>query len=132
MARKIRVKASGLGSAVMEVLTEYTDEVTGKAMPLVEVVAREVAGEVRQNAVSAGIGGTKYKNAISVKVARGRLLSTATVYSPKHYQLTHMLEHGHVLKAHGKVVGRTRPFPHWAKAEKEAENKIVTAIKKVV
>lgn len=132
MARKIRVKASGLGSAVMEVLTEYTDEVTGKAMPLVEVVAREVAGEVRQNAVSAGIGGTKYKNSFSVKVSRGRLLSTATVYSPKHYQLTHLLEHGHVLKAHGKIVGRTRPFPHWKKAEAEAEKKIEMAIKKVV
>ena len=132
MARTKKVKVEEFGAAVLELLEDYADDVSGKMPMAVETVAQHTGQKVREAITASGIKGTKYKNSIAVKVTKGRLLASATIYSPKHYRLTHLLEHGHVLKAHGKTYGTTRAFPHWAPAEQAAIKELESTIKKAV
>lgn len=127
-----KVKVDGIGEAVFDILSDYRDEVTGATLSVVEAVGRRTTDAVKQNISSAGIGGTKYKNSIRLKVNRGRMISRATIYSERHYRLTHLLEYGHNVVLHGKVVGTTRAFPHWQKAEETANKTLESEIKRVV
>lgn len=60
-----------------------------------------------------------YASSWSTKVTRssGRLIGV-TVYN-KRYQLTHLLENGHVIKNKKGEYGRTRPIKHIEPAEQE-------------
>lgn len=134
---KQKVKVRDFGAAVFDILDKYADEVEGELPSIVQTSAEVGAKVIKAKAqsVNGGIKGTgKYINDITVRVYKGRLLSEATIYCPKHYQLTHLLENGHILKAHGKVYGTTRAFPHWAPGEEAAiktlEARILKAVKK--
>lgn len=61
----------------------------------------------------------EYASSWSTKVTRssGRLIGV-TVYN-KRYQLTHLLENGHVTKNKKGEYGRTRPIKHIEPAEQE-------------
>lgn len=61
----------------------------------------------------------EYASSWSTKVTRssGRLIGV-TVYN-KRYQLTHLLENGHVIKNKKGEYGRTRPIKHIEPAEQE-------------
>lgn len=52
-----------------------------------------------------------------------------TVYNAKYYRLTHLLEHGHVLRRNGRVIGRSPALPHIAAAEEKAEKEFTELIK---
>lgn len=45
-----------------------------------------------------------------------------------HYRLTHLLEFGHLTRNGG----RTRAFPHWADAQKAAEESVASELKKAI
>lgn len=126
----MKVTVDEFGAAVMDVLTDYADDVNKAAGSLVEKVGKETADAVKSNIDKAGINGTKYKNSIAMKVTRRRLYSEATIYSPKHYQLTHLLEHGHKLVYFGRPTNTiTRAFEHWAPAEEDAIRALEKGIK---
>ena len=61
-----------------------------------------------------------YASSWTTKVTRssGRLIGV-TVYNKDHYQLTHLLENGHVIKNKKGEYGRTRPIKHIEPAEQE-------------
>lgn len=61
----------------------------------------------------------EYASSWSTKVTRSsRRLIGVTVYN-KRYQLTHLLENGHVIKNKKGEYGRTRPIKHIEPAEQE-------------
>lgn len=61
-----------------------------------------------------------YASSWTTKVTRssGRLIGV-TVYNKDHYQLTHLLENGHVIVNKKGEYGRTRPIKHIEPAEQE-------------
>ncbi len=61
-----------------------------------------------------------YASSWTTKVTRssGKLVSV-TVYNKEHYQLTHLLENGHVTKNKKGEYGRTRSIKHIQPAEQE-------------
>lgn len=132
MARKTKIKPLEFQDALYDILSEYGEEITDKSPEAVQKVAEDCKQAVSQNISTAGIGGTKYRNSIQLTITKGRYIASATIHSPKHYQLTHLLEHGHAIKVRGKVYGKTRAFPHWAPAEQTANKALEDAIKKVV
>lgn len=61
-----------------------------------------------------------YASSWTTKVTRssGRLIGV-TVYNKDHYQLTHLLENGHVIVNKKGEYGRTKPIKHIEPAEQE-------------
>lgn len=132
MARNKKVKVEGIEKAFMDILEEYGGNLTEEAPDIVEDVGRECQEVVKTAITTAGIKGKKYKNSIVVDIKKGRFTASATIHSPKHYQLTHLLEYGHEVKAHGKTYGKTQARPHWRDAEAKAIKKLEDELKKAV
>lgn len=130
MARNRKIKVSEFGNAVLDILKEYREDIDGEMPSCVESAAKTTADIARAKATA--FGGNKYRNGITVKITKGRLLTSALIHNPKHYQLTHLLEYGHVVKVKGKVYGKTRAFPHWAPAEEQGIRLLEYKIKKAV
>lgn len=109
------VSIGGLTAAVDEILQEYDDQVK-RANPQ---VVRRVANRCRRQ-IKAAAPGQTYPGTWATKV---------TEKSPEHFEITvyskkpglpHLLEHGHVVKAYGRVLGRAGARVHIKPAELQA------------
>ena len=128
-----KTDVQGFYDALVGVLNEYGEEVWNDTRQEVIRVAEETRKNVESNIEKAGINGTKYKNSIRVKRTKGRRLMGATIYSPEHYQLTHLLENGHRLIYFGRDTHKeTKARPHWEQAEAEAIKQLEQGIERVV
>ena len=72
----------------------------------------------------------KYARGWKVKEEKSTTIPTYTVHNATDYQLTHLLEYGHVLRKGGRVYGRAKPYPHIAKAEAAAIKSFEQSIRK--
>ena len=73
-----------------------------------------------------------YVKGFKVTIDRKGLTTKAVVHNTE-YRLTHLLENGHAIKnGTGRTYGKTKPIPHWSKAQdyakKEFEKLIVEKI----
>lgn len=133
MARYRRITADQFEKCVEETMLQFARETSDNVVKSVHEAAESVAERVSQAITEAGIGGTEYKNSIEVRDERGRMKGKSTVWSPRHYRLTHLLENGHYLVYFGIDTNkRTRAFPHWAKANAEAEKILMRNIERAV
>lgn len=127
------VTPNELCDAVQDIVKEYSDELVAKIPDIVKGAAKITVKALKKNAES--IGGTKYRG--SFKSKKGRALisgeTTYVIYSTQ-YRLTHLLEHGHVIRnrAGGPVYGMTRAFPHWKPAEQEGIDEIDEKIREAI
>lgn len=125
-----RVKADSLGDAINDILTEYADTVVTDTKSAVEATGK-MAAETAQ-AYASGIGRGKYAKSIKSKITETtRLGVTVTVYSTQ-YRIAHLLEHGHVVKRGGRIVGTARAFPHFTMAEAMADSMLVQKIQQAI
>ena len=125
-----KVTPEGLEAAVASILEDYADKVVGDMKDAVEQTGK-AAAKVAQ-AYASGIGRGKYAKSIKAKTTSSNSFgTTVTIYSTQH-RIAHLLEHGHVVKAHGRVVGVSRAFPHFAPAEAQAETMLVRKIEQAV
>lgn len=127
------VTPDALCDAVQDIIKEYSDELVGKLPDIVKGAAKTTVKALKKNAES--IGGTKYRGSFKSEKTSALLLgeTTYTVYSTQ-YRLTHLLEHGHVIRnrAGGPVYGTTRAFPHWKPAEQEGIDEIDEKIREAI
>lgn len=119
MARKTPVDQ--LNRAIMGMLTEYGDDVTGNMGKIVEEMGKKGKQALRKEsrrALNTVTG--EYAKGWQVKVDKQRLKTTATIYND-HYSLPHLLEFGHEVKnrKNGPVIGQAAPHPHIETVEKE-------------
>ena len=134
MARYKRIKPEQLADAITEIIDDYTKEV-GEGVPEdVKSTGKACVQILRAHIDSAGIGGNKYRNSFtSTTTLENRFQATVEVWSPAHYRLAHLLEHGHRVVVNGKTIGNTKAYPHFAPAEKEAsellEKKILMRVR---
>ena len=125
MARR-RITSDQLASAVMEELEKYTGLTTDAMKAAVTDAGQTVLDEIRDIAPR-----RTGQYAQSWKVKKTRETDDAlevTVYSPTHYRLTHLLEHGHAKRGGGRV----RAIPHIAPAEEKGEKRLMEDIEKAV
>lgn len=124
------IKPEQLGEAISEILNEYAEEVTENSKEAVEATGK-MAVQVAQ-AYASRIGRGRYAKSIKLHKSDSSLYGfTVTVHSTK-YNLAHLLEHGHVVKVRGRIVGASRAFPHFAPAEAMAEKMLESKIKQAI
>lgn len=119
MARKTPIDQ--LNKAIMDMLTEYGNDVAGNMEKIVETMGKKGKQALRKESRRALKTDTgEYAKGWQVKIEKGRLKTTATIYND-HPALPHLLEYGHEVKnrKNGPVIGQAAPHPHIEPVEKE-------------
>lgn len=107
----VNVNINNLANEIMRGLQDYTDLTTDEVKKAVRKSANTVKKEISTNAPK-DTGG--YAKSWTVKNTMENSNSLKlTVHSKDHYQMAHLLEHGHAKRGGG----RTRAFPHILSAE---------------
>lgn len=126
----VKVKPEQLGEEIRGQLETYSAEITKNINENLKEVADTTAETLKKGGAYKERTG-KYTPDWSV-TARKAVSTTQgeqySVHNRKHYQLTHLLEKGHVTR-NGK---RTRAFEHILPAEQAAEELAVEAVEKAV
>ena len=125
-----KVTPDQLEAAVAGILEDYAEQVAVDTKEAVQQTGK-AAVKVSQ-AYAQRIGRGRYAKSIKLKLTDSNSFSTTVVIYSTQYRIAHLLEHGHVVKAHGRVVGTARAFPHFAPAEAQAERMLEQKIKKAI
>ena len=119
MARKTPIDQ--LSKAITDILNEYAGEVGENLGKITEEMGKKGKQALRRESkVKLKTHTGDYARGWQVKIDKGRLKTTATIYND-HYSLPHLLEYSHDVKNRkgGPVIGQTAPHPHIAHVEKE-------------
>lgn len=125
-----KVTPENLGAAIEEILADYADTVVTDMKEAVEATGKMAAQTAQAYATRIGRG--KYAKSIKSKTESSTSFGTTVVVYSTQYRIAHLLEHGHIVKAHGRVVGTARAFPHFAPAEAMADAALVKKIEQLV
>lgn len=121
----VKVNPEQLGDAIDKILTEYFDGVETESTRLVAEVATETTAKLQ---VTSPKDTGKYAKGWRVKQGKkAKARNEVEIYNTR-YQLTHLLEHGHIKVVHGTVLGFTAARPHIAQAEQEAIDRLLKGI----
>ena len=120
--------ALDLTAQVNEILKEYASDVDKVVLEVEEKVAKEAVKKLKKSSPKAKRNGGHKHYADDWKVDnKSKKLYSHQIIHNKQYQLTHLLENGHNIISHGKVVGHAKPQKHikpveeWVKSEVEKE-----------
>ena len=121
-----RVRIDQLADEIMKGLKEYADLATDEMKAAVKDAGKLAKEEIAETAPK---DTGKYAKSWTSKVtAESSDNIKVTVYSPKKYQLAHLLEHGHAKRGGG----RTKARPHIDPAEEKAEKKLEEDIRRAL
>ncbi|MDO4187576.1 MAG: HK97 gp10 family phage protein [Lachnospiraceae bacterium] len=120
------VKIDNMAKEIMDGLMSYKDLATDDMKAAVRKAGKTAKKEIQANAPKKT---GAYSKSWSVKTTKETSESLElTVYSPKKYQLAHLLEKGHAKRGGG----RTKAIPHIAPAEETACKELEADIKRAL
>lgn len=125
---KVKTAVSGFSAAVVDALTNYTEEVRVGLDKAAKDTAKETVRRLRAGGSYQGGENSGYNRGWTTKVTEGIGGVEVIIHNAKAPGLTHLLEKGHA-KPGG---GRTRAFPHIAPAEEEAVEKFKKRVEEVI
>ncbi len=106
---------------IKSVLSEYSrdiqDEITNEAIR----IGKDSANELKH---TSPIRSGRYRKGWTTNVEKGFSEVVVTVHNKKAYQLTHLLEHPHLLRNGQKSTPKVHIYPVEQKAVKEFEEKV--------
>lgn len=121
-------KLNQVTSQLNEILNEYSMEVVRATNKAEATVAKEAASKLK-NTSPKKTG--KYARGWTVKKDKGTAgIETYIVHNKTNYQLTHLLERGHVIRNKKGTYGRTSPQIHIAPVEEWAVDEVVKEIER--
>lgn len=122
----MKIDIEELAATVSDALRLYSVEVYADVKEAVKEVSKECLSEIKENAPK--LTGD-YKKGWRLKTEYDRKNDTRVIiYNKTTYQLTHLLEHGHLKSGGGRIEGK----PHIAPAEKRAVDKLVKRVEEIV
>lgn len=124
------VRIDQLDEAIKQAIDDMNQDVIQKCNEAGDKAAKDAAKMLKQTSPVRNDGcNRKYKPGSYAKswgVTRegmaGIGVVSYTVHNKKHYQLTHLLEFGHII---AKTGGRSKSFPHIAEANRQAAEQFV-------
>lgn len=132
----VKITADQLGATIAEALESYDKEVTDMVNEAARKTAQDTAkmlqstSPVRSDGYNRKYPPGSYAKSWGFEETGSAMGQTSyTVRNAKHYQLTHLLEHGHVDSKTGRRVGAR---PHIASAEQAAIEQFTQEIEKGV
>lgn len=130
MAKK-KVSADGLADAIIKELHGYSQDVTDGIKKSVQDAGTLCQKELKST--SPKLTGDYAKGWRKKTVYESSTEVRVSVYNATDYQLTHLLENGHVLVGYnGKVLGTVGAKPHIGPAEQKAEKELEKKVSIVV
>ena len=129
-----RVKPNELSKAILKELDQYTENVSENVDAAVGEIAKDSRKRLRavQNVKGSNIW-YNYPRGWTIKSKKTKGQRTEIVWNSRYYRLTHLLEHGHVIKnGTGRTYGRTRAFEHIGPINDEAQEKLLKAVQEAI
>lgn len=117
MANQVIISPTQLGTTLKRILDEYGDDVRGYVDDAMKKTAKEAQKEVKK--ASPRKSG-RYAKGWAVENKETIEGPYETIYNKNAYQLTHLLEFGHVLKYGGRTEGMVSAKPHIAPIQDKA------------
>lgn len=106
----------------------YSSRLSDDVQKAVDVVSKEAAEELKAKSPKRSGSGHYAKDWTFEETYRRVRTKRTTVYNRSHYQLTHLLEHGHALKRGGRKIGDIGAKVHIAPVEARASEKLKKAV----
>ena len=127
----VNVSYDQLSDELQRQLSEYSQELTEKLNDAYKELAESGVKTLettrpyhdRTGKYAKGFTVSQRKNAVSAAGAE-----SYTIHNKKHYQITHLLEHGHLTRNGG----RTGTFKHWETALDTVNREAERAVERVV
>lgn len=128
------VSPDEFAQAIIKELDRYTDEVEKKVAAAVIYVGNKGAKTLRSiNKVDESNVWKNYPTGWTTETKRRKGEQTSEIHNKAHYQLTHLLENGHVIKnGTGRSYGNTRSFKHIANVDQESVELLEKMIKEAI
>lgn len=124
-ARSVSVMSKGtVGEQLAEILDDYSKEVKDVTDAAINATAKESVQKLRNSSPKKS---GSYAKGWRVKLNRD---GSAIVHNATDYQLTHLLENGHVIRNKKGTYGRTNGIKHIEPVEQWANDELVQRIEK--
>ena len=130
----MKVKPNDLSKAILKELENYTENVSEAVDEAVGDIAMESRKKLQAiRSVEGSNVWRKYPRGWTIKSKKRKGNRTEIVWNSRYYQLTHLLENGHVIKnGTGRTYGRTRKFEHIGPINEEAQEKLLKAVQEAI
>lgn len=108
------VTIDSLATELANALSDYSEAVTEEVMKAIDEESKEAAKELKSR--SPKLTGDYEKGWTSKNTYKGKYSKVNTIHNKTDYQLTHLLEYGHVKRGGGRVAA----IPHIKPVETRA------------
>lgn len=123
-------KTDALSVQIKDLLDEYSKDLARATNNAIDEVAKESLSMVKQNAVSQ-FGSGPYSKGWRLKREKTKArINTVILHNKDHYQLTHLLENGHIIRNKYGIYGRTQARPHIQPVEEWAQRELPAQIER--
>lgn len=110
-----------------EILDEYKEEVQDTTNRAIDTTSKEAVKKLKSTSPKRP-GGGKYARSWTLKKENG-VINTVTVHN-REYQLTHLLENGHVVRNKYGTYGRVNGIKHIEPVEEWAQSELPSQIER--
>lgn len=114
---------------VNEILNDYSYSIQESIEEEAKSIAKETAKELKASNKTYKIRTGQYNKGWAVKTQKSKGEILCTVYNSKQWQLTHLLEKGHINRD-GKT--RTKPYVHIAPVEEKQVTKYTRNVERII
>lgn len=124
------IKPESLQSVVMDYLNNYREDIQEDVEELTDSITKEARAELKKTSPRSNVARkTKYYAGWSVKLQKkGKYKYHKVVWNKTNYQLTHLLEFGHVTRNGG----RTKAIPHIRPVEEKYKVEFVDKLEQKI